>query len=197
MCESFRSMEDPEPEDPHFVESREVLQERQLKTREWVRLTFVFKPLHDHPYYRLAADLFCGGNLLDNSRPFPLYTLLRAGWMHETLPTGPIAAAVATFLSTAMEGLFPVDLRAHMLLMDPRSISGSQMDPQMLARYRDEGSALLYWVLDVPRGLHHEVLAQVRVLVNSRFKWSQIQAGGVDFACYAFELPRSLCSNVV
>ena len=197
MGTAFRSADEADLDDPDFVVPKEAQQEKHLKARGWVRLVYVFEPRDDHSYYRLAADLFCGGNLLDNVQPFPLHMLMRCCKAQHHIPAGSIADAVALFLATATEHLFQVDLRAHMLLMDPKRNEVSRVDPQAQMRYRDDGGELLYWVLDVPQGLRHEVHSQVQVLVNSRFRWSQLTTSALmKFAGYMFELPQSLCQPI-
>ena len=167
---------------------------QQLRAREWNRLIYVFEPLDDHSYYHLASELFCGGDLCDNSKPFPLYKLMQGGLRHLLLPTGTIAASVAMFLAATMQELFTVNMRAHMLLFDPKR-SVKEEKTHIYSGMIADGCSRLYWMLDVPRGLRYEVDMQVKALVKSRFKFSQMrEAGAVDFSGYVFELPRSLCS---
>ena len=193
---SFRSVDDPDPDNPQFVEDLEDLQTQQLRAREWDRLVYVFEPLDDHSYYRLAAELFCGSDLRANTKPYPLFKLMQGCKRHLPLPTGTIAAAVATFLAVATEELFQVNLCARMLLFDPARGVTRNRTHYYTGAPEQEGLTLLYWMVDLPRGLRYEVDMMVKALVRSRFKFSQLrEAGAVGFSGYVFELPSSLCHS--
>ena len=190
--ESLRCLDDPDPDNPEFVEDLEELKKKHLQSRQWSRLVYVLEPLDDHSYYRLASELFCGGDLRDNTKPFPLFKLMQGGARHHALPPGTIAATVAMFLAAATEELFPVSMKAHMLLFDPRR-RGQQERTHIYSGMVVENCSQLYWMLDVPRALRYDVDTLVRSLLLSRFKFSQMHdATTVSFSGYVFELPSSL-----